>query len=309
MNLIFNSKHKKLFSSFNTIICRTLADKSNVEHHRAKVMAKGLPVKKPITNVKHIVLVSSGKGGVGKSTTAVNIAAALRVLHPEKNVGLLDADIFGPTIPLMMNLNDVPLLNDNNLMEPLVNYGIKCMSMGFLIEEGAALIWRGLMVMQALDKLMRQVEWGPTDYLIVDTPPGTGDTHLSLVQNLPISGVVLITTPQNASLQVTKRGGVMYKKLNVPLIGIIENMSHVVCPSCSSNIEMFGNGIKDLSRDLNCKIMERFPIQKEISVNCDKGIPIVINEPDSSISQQYRNVAKDIIDFLEADTNKVVNKA
>lgn len=198
--------------------------------------------------------------------------------------------------------------------------------MGFLIEEGAALIWRGLMVMQALDKLMRQVEWGPTDYLIVDTPPGTGDTHLSLVQNLPISGkfkiilivlriallilgVVLITTPQNASLQVTKRGGVMYKKLNVPLIGIIENMSHVVCPSCTSKIEMFGNGIKDLSRDLNCKIMEQFPIQKEISVNCDKGIPIVINEPDSSISQQYRNVAKDIVDFLEADTNKIINKA
>lgn len=151
-------------------------------------MARGLPKVKPIDGVKHIVLVASGKGGVGKSTTSVNLAVSLKVLQPEKNVGLLDADVFGPSIPLMMNLKETPLLTKDNLMKPLINYNIKCISMGFLVAEDAPVIWRGLMVMQALEKLLRQVFWDSIDYLIVDTPPGTGDTHLSLIQNIPISG-------------------------------------------------------------------------------------------------------------------------
>ncbi|KAK9719025.1 NUBPL iron-transfer P-loop NTPase [Popillia japonica] len=176
--------------------------KSELEKRQAQMMARSLPKIKSIPGVQNIILISSGKGGVGKSTTAVNLAVALKLVNPDKNIGLLDADVFGPSVPLMMNLNDTPLLNNDNLMIPLENYGIKCMSMGFLIAEDAALIWRGLMVMQALDRLMRQVAWGNIDYLIVDTPPGTGDTHLSLVQNLPIKGVILVTTPQTAAVDV-----------------------------------------------------------------------------------------------------------
>ncbi|CAH0559349.1 unnamed protein product [Brassicogethes aeneus] len=285
-------------------------EKTEMEKRRAEIMAKGLPVKKPIKNVKHIVLVSSGKGGVGKSTAAVNLATALKVVRPEKNVGLLDADIFGPTVPLMMNLYDTPELNEKNQMQPLVNYNVKCMSMGFLIEEGAPVIWRGLMVMQALDKLIWQVEWGDTDYLIVDTPPGTGDTHLSLIQNLPISGVVLVTTPQIASLKVTKRGGVMYQKLNVPLIGIIENMSSVSCPSCNHEVKLFGSQTESLAKELNIKIMESFPLQQDIAGCVEDGTPIVIKDSKSIVANKYRNLANDVIKFLDSidKKNEVIKK-
>ncbi|XP_030759109.1 uridine-cytidine kinase-like isoform X3 [Sitophilus oryzae] len=170
----------------------------------------------------------------------------------------------------MMNLHETPFLTDKNLMEPLINYGVKCMSFGFLIEEGSPVIWRGLMVMQALEKLMRQVYWDDIDYLIVDTPPGTGDTHLTLIQNLPINGVVLVTTPQKAALEVTKRGAKMYKKLNIPIIGLVENMSTVICPSCSTNIKVFGSDTEKLVKDINIEILESFPLNESTAEACDK---------------------------------------
>lgn len=166
------------------------------------------------------------------------------------NVGLLDADVFGPSVPLMMDLNESPLLTDDNKMIPPTNYGVKCMSMGFLVTEKSAVIWRGLMVMSALDRLLRQVQWGPLDYLVVDTPPGTGDTLLSLIQNLPISGVIMVTTPQKAAVQVTRRGGSMLQKLSVPIIGIVENMSFFQCPKCSHEVSLFGDNTKDLALEL-----------------------------------------------------------
>lgn len=199
----------------------------------------------------------------------------------------------------MMNLNDTPLLNNDNLMEPLTNYGVKCMSMGFLIEKGAAAVWRGLMVMQALEKLMRQVHWGDLDCLIIDTPPGTGDTQLSLVQNLPISGVVLVTTPQLAAIEVTRRGAAMFEKLNIPIIGIVENMSSVTCNHCSNQVRLFGEGTETLAKDLNVPILASIPLEKEISSNGDKGVPIVIAKPDSVESNSYKGVAKSIINYLE----------
>ncbi|KAF5290809.1 hypothetical protein FQR65_LT11513 [Abscondita terminalis] len=272
--------------------------KSDLDDHKKKVMARGLPKVKPIDGVKHILLVASGKGGVGKSTTAVNLATALKVIQPEKKVGLLDADVFGPSIPLMMNLKDTPLLTKDNLMEPLINYGVKCMSMGFLMGEGVPIMWRGLMVMQALDKLLRQVFWDSIDYLIVDTPPGTGDTHLSLIQNLPISGVVLVTTSQYAALNVVKRGTAMFQQLKVPIIGIVENMSSMKCPVCSNSLSLFGENTKKLASEFNISILEQIPLQQSITSSSDKGIPIVITNPDSDESKAYKNVAKQIIEFL-----------
>ncbi|RZC37312.1 iron-sulfur protein NUBPL, partial [Asbolus verrucosus] len=251
---------KQLFSS---------KQNTDLEKHRAKLMAKGLPTKKPIIGVEHIILVSSGKGGVGKSTTA-------------------DTDVYGPSIPLMMNLHDTPLLNDKNLI----------MSMGFLIDEGSPVIWRGLMVMQALEKLLRQVDWGSIDYLIVDTPPGTGDTHLSLIQNIPITGVILVTTPQSAALQVTKRGAVMFQKLSIPIIGLVENMSSVTCSSCSNIVKIFGEGTSILASEINSSIIESFPLHQEISNTTDKGTPIVIKDRESPESKLYINLAKKVVEFV-----------
>ncbi|KAF4524603.1 hypothetical protein B566_EDAN008559 [Ephemera danica] len=179
----------------------------DLKKRQAEMMAKGLPKQKPIDGVKQILLVASGKGGVGKSTTSVNLAVALKLLYPEKEVGLLDADVFGPCIPLMMNLSDPPLLNKDNKMVPLVNYGVKCMSMGFLYEKNKPAVWRGLMVMSAIDRLLRQVAWSPLDWLIVDTPPGTGDTHLSLIQSLPIADSgkpVIVAEPESPQAQAYK---------------------------------------------------------------------------------------------------------
>ncbi|PSN36836.1 Iron-sulfur protein NUBPL [Blattella germanica] len=234
----------------SSIFVRLKSESSKLENRQAQLMARGLPKQKPIYNVKKILLVASGKGGVGKSTTAVNLAAALKSIEPSKEVGLLDADVYGPSIPLMMNLHETPLLNKEDKMIPLINYGLQCMSMGFLVDEKSPVMWRGLMVMSALEKLLRQVAWKPVDYLIVDTPPGTGDTHLSLIQNLPIAGVLLVTTPQAAALDVARRGAKMFQRLNVPVVGIVQNMSTVVCPNCHHSLTLYGNGTNDLASEL-----------------------------------------------------------
>ncbi|XP_012253872.2 iron-sulfur protein NUBPL isoform X2 [Athalia rosae] len=273
--------------------------REEIDAKRKEIMARGLPKQKPIAGVKQILLVASGKGGVGKSTTAVNLSTAIKTIAPNKSVGLLDADVFGPSIPLMMNLHDTPLLNEENQMEPLINYGIKCMSMGFLVDEKSPVIWRGLMVMSALERLIRQTAWGPLDYLIVDTPPGTGDTHLSLIQNLPLSGVLLVTTPQNAALQVTRRGAAMLKKMNVPIAGVVENMSSVTCPECSHEVKLFGSGTEILAKDLGIEFLRKIPLDRCITENCDDGKPIVLSMPESSPANAYRSLGRSIIEFLK----------
>ncbi|XP_015174281.1 PREDICTED: iron-sulfur protein NUBPL [Polistes dominula] len=262
-------------------------------------MSRGLPKKKPIKGVKQILIVASGKGGVGKSTTSVNLAAALKVIEPKKSIGILDADVFGPSIPLMMNLKQSPLLNKENLMEPLINYGIKCMSMGFLIDEKSPVVWRGLMVMSALDKLLRQVAWDPLDCLIIDTPPGTGDTHLSLIQNICITGALLITTPQRAALDVTRRGAKMFEKLNVPVSGIVENMSSISCPKCMTEIPIFGNKTEALARELGVKILQKIPLHEDIMDSCDNGKPIVLSAPNSVQAESYIKLAENLMKFLK----------
>ncbi|XP_014289624.1 iron-sulfur cluster transfer protein NUBPL [Halyomorpha halys] len=274
-----------------------LSSKEKLKQHQQQVMARGLPKKKPIEGVKNIILVVSGKGGVGKSTTAVNTAVALADMKID--VGLLDADVFGPSIPLMMDLNESPLLTDDNKMIPPTNYGVKCMSMGFLVTEKSAVIWRGLMVMSALDRLLRQVQWGPLDYLVVDTPPGTGDTLLSLIQNLPISGVIMVTTPQKAAVQVARRGGSMLQKLSVPIIGIVENMSYIRCPNCSHEVSLFGDNTKDLATELDVPLISSIPLDSKISVSSDAGVPVVLSKRDNNQAEKYKIIAKEVIKFTQ----------
>ncbi|XP_076756175.1 iron-sulfur cluster transfer protein NUBPL isoform X2 [Xylocopa sonorina] len=268
-------------------------------------MSRGLPNRRPLKGVKQIVLVASGKGGVGKSTTAVNLSIALKTIEPQKSVGLLDADVFGPSIPLMMNIQQSPIVNDANLIEPVVNYGVKCMSMGFLVDDKSPVIWRGLMVMSAIDKLLRQVAWGPLDYLVVDTPPGTGDTHLSILQNLPVAGALLVTTPQRASVEVTRRGANMFKRLSIPIIGIVENMSTVICPKCNNEITLYNSETQTIAREFDVQILQSIPLSEDIVESCDTGKPIVLSAPNSIQTAAYKTLAERLISFL---INQPVNE-
>lgn len=268
-------------------------------------MARALPKQTPIKGVEHVLIVASGKGGVGKSTTAVNLATALKVVEPKKSIGLLDADVFGPSIPLMMNVRQSPTIDEANLLVPLVNYGVKCMSMGFLVGDKSPIIWRGLMVMSALEKLLRRVAWNPLDYLIIDTPPGTGDTHLSLIQNLPIAGALLVTTPQKAALEVTGRGATMFKKLNVPIVGIVENMGDMVCPNCTAKVSLFGDATEAMAIELDTKVLLKVPLDKRITEGCDNGRPIVLAAPESAQAAGYKRLAKHLVLFCDKRmTNK-----
>ncbi|KAL5240873.1 hypothetical protein ACI65C_008283 [Semiaphis heraclei] len=295
----------RIYPSINDQLrCSCVKYLSQLTEKQAQLMRKKLPQKRPINGVEHIILVASGKGGVGKSTTAVNLATALKCMAPNKDVGLLDADVFGPSIPLMMNLHETPLINNDNLMVPLINYGVKCMSMGNLITDQSAAIWRGLMVMGAIDKLIRGVSWDHTDYLIVDTPPGTGDTHLSLAQNLPISGVLIVTTGQKAALDVTRRGITMFKKLNIPILGIVQNMSTMKCLKCSHENYIFGDSVQELASQEKIDTLFSIPLDPVITNGCDSGQPIVITHPESSQVETYKNLAEYLINLMDNTNNK-----
>ncbi|KAG5312382.1 NUBPL protein, partial [Acromyrmex insinuator] len=305
-NVIVRSRFSGYLKSFRylwqrqncTVIDSTKIKQQNLEARQKEIMARSLPKRKRIKEVKQILLIASGKGGVGKSTTAVNLATALKIIEPKKSIGLLDADVFGPSIPLMMNIHESPVLNQENFMEPLVNYGVKCMSMGFLIDEKSPVVWRGLMVMSALDKLVNQVAWGPLDYLIIDTPPGTGDTHLSLIQTLFITGALLVTTPQKVALEVTRRGANMFKKLNIPVAGIVENMSSVTCPKCMTEVPLFGNATLLLTKELGVGILQKIPMHDSIAESSDSGKPIVLAAPKSRQAEAYKELAEHVVTFL-----------
>ncbi|XP_053331361.1 iron-sulfur protein NUBPL [Spea bombifrons] len=261
-----------------------------------KLMARGLPKKKPIPGVNHVVVVASGKGGVGKSTTAVNLALGLAAIDSVKAVGLLDADVYGPSIPKMMNLKGNPELSHKNMMIPLVNYGIKCMSMGFLVEETAPIVWRGLMVMSAIERLLRQVEWGDLDYLVIDMPPGTGDVQLSISQNLPISGAVIVSTPQDIALLDARRGAEMFQKVSVPVLGLIQNMSVFRCPKCDHETHIFGaEGAARLARSLGLELLGDIPLHLNIRETCDLGKPVVVSDPNSDEARAYLNIAREVM--------------
>ncbi|XP_030070356.1 iron-sulfur cluster transfer protein NUBPL isoform X1 [Microcaecilia unicolor] len=262
---------------------------------QAQMMSRGLPKQKPILGVKQVVVVASGKGGVGKSTIAVNLALGLAANDVTKTVGLLDADIYGPSIPKMMNLKGHPEVSDKNLMRPLVNYGVACMSIGFLIEETTPVVWRGLMVMSAIEKLLRQVDWGKLDYLVIDMPPGTGDVQLSISQNVPISGAVIVSTPQDIALLDARRGSEMFRKVNVPVIGLVQNMSVFQCPKCNHETHIFGaDGARNLAENLGLDIIGNIPLHVNIREASDKGQPIVVSQPQSNEAKAYLQIATEV---------------
>ncbi|XP_015347160.1 iron-sulfur protein NUBPL isoform X1 [Marmota marmota marmota] len=282
-----------------SLVCRRQlsgADSENLKQRRTQIMSRGLPKQKPIEGVKQVIVVASGKGGVGKSTTAVNLALALSANDSSKAIGLLDVDVYGPSIPKMMNLKGNPELSQNNLMRPLLNYGIACMSMGFLVEETAPVVWRGLMVMSAIEKLLRQVDWGQLDYLVVDMPPGTGDVQLSVSQNIPISGAVIVSTPQDIALMDAHKGAEMFRKVHVPVLGLVQNMSVFQCPKCKHKTHIFGaDGAKKLAQTLDLDVLGEIPLYPSIRETSDTGQPVVFSQPESDEAKAYLRIAVEVV--------------
>jgi len=244
-------------------------------------------------DAKKIIAIASGKGGVGKSTFAVNFAIALKQLN--NNVGILDADIYGPSVPRMMGISKKPQANDNGKLIPLENYGIKCMSIGFLIDVDTPAIWRGPMVIKALEQMFNGVEWGQLDYLIIDLPPGTGDAQLTLAQSSKLSGSIIISTPQDIALIDARKGINMFHKVGVPVLGIVENMSYFICETCNTRHEIFSNGgAKKEASKFNTPFLGEIPLDKNLRIHSDEGQPVCITEPDSSISKIYLSIAENI---------------
>ncbi|OQW88333.1 MAG: Fe-S-binding ATPase [Rhodoferax ferrireducens] len=246
-----------------------------------------------LPKVKNIVAVASGKGGVGKSTTAVNLALALAA--EGARVGLLDADIYGPSIPMMMGIDGKPESTDGQTMDPLENYGVQVMSIGLLVPQDEAMIWRGPMATQALEQLLRQTNWNDLDYLIVDMPPGTGDIQLTLSQKVPLTGAVIVTTPQDIALLDARKGIKMFEKVGVPILGIVENMAAHVCSNCGHVEAIFGaDGGKKMAADYNMDYLGALPLAMHIRLQSDSGKPPVVADPDSEVSGLYKAVARKV---------------
>ena len=244
-----------------------------------------------LPNVKNIIAVASGKGGVGKSTTAVNLALALAA--EGASVGLLDADIYGPSQPMMMGIEGRPESVDGKNMEPMENFGIQVMSIGFLVAQDEAMIWRGPMATQALEQLLRQTNWCDLDYLIVDMPPGTGDIQLTLSQRVPITGAVIVTTPQDIALLDAKKGIKMFEKVGVPILGIVENMAVHICSNCGHTEHIFGaDGGKKMAADYKMDYLGALPLDIQIRLQADNGRPTVVADPDGDVAGIYKAIAR-----------------
>lgn len=248
--------------------------------------------KQPIQGVRNVIAVGAGKGGVGKTTVSVNLAIALSLAGGR--VAMLDGDIYGPNVPIMLGMK-TQLTTDGRKMVPAEQYGIQVVSIGFLTQDDSAVIWRGPMLHGVIQQFLREVAWKEVDYLIVDLPPGTGDVALSLSQSVPVAGAVVVTTPQTVSLSDTRRAIRMYEKLNVPPLGLIENMSHFVCPTCRTESDIFGKGGgENLAKDMGVPFLGRIPIYEPIRVGGDTGVPIVLGEPKSVAALAFRAAAEQL---------------
>ena len=251
----------------------------------------------PLKPAKYIIAVASGKGGVGKSTTAINVALSL--LKLEYNVGILDADIYGPSLPKLTGISNKPKSNGKKIV-PHNAFGLQAMSIGYLVPEDAATIWRGPMVMSAVEQLLRDVDWQNLDILIIDMPPGTGDAQLTLSQRVKLAGAIIVSTPQDLSLIDARKGLNMFKKVNVPILGIIENMSYFQCTNCDTKHEIFGNGgAKAEAQKLGVPFLNEIPLDISLRTSSDDGNPIVHKEPNSIISQKYMEIGSQIIKTIE----------
>jgi len=258
---------------------------SKIVAHKAQQGVNLLP------NVKNIIAVASGKGGVGKSTTSVNLALALAA--EGATVGLLDADIYGPSQPQMLGISGRPESADGKSMEPMLAHGIQAMSIGFLIDTDTPMVWRGPMVTGALEQLLRETNWHDLDYLVIDLPPGTGDVQLTLAQKIPVTGAIIVTTPQDIALLDARKGLKMFEKVSIPILGIVENMSTHICSKCGHEEHIFGAGGGELmAKDYNIDLLGSLPLDIGIRIQADSGKPTVIAEPDSKIANIYKEIAR-----------------
>ncbi|MEN8721819.1 MAG: iron-sulfur cluster carrier protein ApbC [Alphaproteobacteria bacterium] len=252
-----------------------------------------------IPGVGAIIAVASGKGGVGKSTTAVNLALALHAQG--KSVGILDADIYGPSIPRLLKLSGKPTSADGHTISPMEAYGIKAMSIGLMVSEDQPMIWRGPMVMSALTQLLTDVAWAPIDILVVDMPPGTGDAQLTMAQRVPLAGAVIVSTPQDIALIDARKGLAMFRQTDVPVLGIIENMSSFICPDCGGTHHIFGHGgARETADELDMDFLGEIPLHMDIRTTSDAGTPIVASAPDGPHAQAYQAIAAQVIAKLDA---------
>ena len=268
------------------------------EHHHAPgPRAQAARASQAVPGVKTIIAVASGKGGVGKSTTACNLALALSRFGLA--VGLLDADIYGPSMPRLLGLGGKPEVVEGRMMRPLQGFGVKVMSIGFLVEEETPMIWRGPMVMSALTQMLREVQWGELDVMVVDMPPGTGDAQLTMAQSVPLAGAVIVSTPQDLALIDARRGIAMFRRTEVPILGIVENMSTFICPSCGQRSDIFNHGgAKHEAERLGVPYLGEVPLAMPIRESSDAGRPIVISDPDGPQAQAYVGIARRVLDVL-----------
>ena len=246
---------------------------------------------KLVPGIKNIIAVASGKGGVGKSTTAVNLALALSA--EGASVGILDADIYGPSQPMMLGIAGRPESKDGKHLEPMEGHGLQAISIGFLIDVDTPMVWRGPMVTQALEQLLKDTRWRDLDYLVIDLPPGTGDIQLTLAQKVPVTGAVIVTTPQDIALIDARKGLKMFEKVGIPILGVVENMSYHSCPKCGHESHIFGSGgAAKMSRDYGTEVLGQLPLDESIREQADSGRPTVVSEPDGKAAEIYRRIAR-----------------
>jgi ATP-binding protein involved in chromosome partitioning len=266
----------------------------------ARPHAHGAP-QPSIPGVDAVIAVASGKGGVGKSTTAVNLALGLRDLGLK--VGMLDADIYGPSLPKLLGIKEKPETIGGTRLKPIERYGMKVMSIGFLIDEETPMIWRGPMVMSALTQMLREVEWGALDVMVVDMPPGTGDAQLTMAQQVPLKGAVIVSTPQDLALIDARRGVAMFRRVDVPLLGVVENMSYFICPSCGTRSDIFAHGgARHEAERLGVPFLGEVPLHMSIREKSDAGLPVVATEPDGEHAKIYRDIAARVHQALKGGT-------
>lgn len=263
-----------------------------------KQLSNSVSGKNIAPHVKSFVMVSSGKGGVGKSTTSVNLAVAMAMQG--KKVGLLDADIYGPNIPRMMGVADQKPEIAGNKLHPLKAYGVEIMSMGSIMEPGQSLLWRGSMIMKAIEQFLRDILWSDLDVLVIDMPPGTGDAQLTLAQSVPVTAGITVTTPQEVSLDDSRRSLTMFQKLHIPTAGIIENMSGFICPSCDTESDIFGMGTTEaVAKEYDTEVIARIPIEPAVRIGGDTGMPVTYHKPDSETAKRYQQAAKNLLAFID----------
>jgi ATP-binding protein involved in chromosome partitioning len=279
------------------------APRSAPQQARAQAGQGQMPRGTGIPGVAKIIAVASGKGGVGKSTTAANLALGLRDLG--LSVGLLDADIYGPSIPRLFSIKERPQTIDGRRLKPIEKFGLRIMSIGFLVEEETPMIWRGPMVMSAITQMLREVEWGTLDVMVVDMPPGTGDAQLTLAQAVPLAGAVIVSTPQDLALVDARRGIAMFRRVDVPVLGLVENMSYFLCPKCGERTEIFSHGgTKAEAARLQAPFLGEVPLEPVIRETSDAGLPVVATRPDSEFAKIYRGIAERVREQLGTATTR-----